>query len=253
MMTFEQVRYGYRRGAAVLDGVNLTVRTGSLTSILGPNGVGKTTLLFLALGWLRPWAGEVRLLGRPLTQLSRRTLGQSMALVPQSEHVPFEYSVLEYVLLGRAAHLPVLGMPGTADVAAARDALAMIGLAEFFDRSMLALSGGERQLVLVARALVQQPHLLLLDEPTAHLDLGNQYRLAQILRQLHQNGTTILMTTHDPDFALALSDEMILMGREGVLEAGPTQTVATEENLMRVYGVPVRIRLVDGQRKVMWL
>jgi len=254
LLSFHQVRFGYnRRTPVVLDGLDLSLKEGRITVILGPNGAGKTTLLYLALGWLKPWAGEISLLGKPIESFSRRALGQQMALVPQSEHIPFEYTVLEYVLLGRAPYLPSLGMPSQADEKIANDALEKVGVANLFDHSMLALSGGERQLVLTARALAQEPRLLLLDEPTSHLDLSNKYRLVQILRGLQERGTTILMTTHEPDLALAVSDEAILMEKGRVLISGPTTEVATGENLSKIYRVPVKIIPVEGKNQVLWM
>ncbi len=252
-LSFHQVRFGYNHKASpVLDGLDLSLKEGCITGILGPNGAGKTTLLYLALSWLKPWAGVINFSGRPIESYSRRALGQQIALIPQSEHIPFEYTVLEYVLLGRAPYLPSLGMPSQADEKIAYDALEKVGVANIFDHSMLRLSGGERQLVLVARALAQEPSLLLLDEPTSHLDLCNKYRLVQILRGLQEHGTTILMTTHEPELALAVSDEAILMEKGRVLVSGPTTEVATGENLSRIYCVPVKLIPVEGKNLVLW-
>jgi iron complex transport system ATP-binding protein len=229
------------------------LKEGSITAILGPNGAGKTTVLYLALGWLKPWAGQIALAGYPLEHISRRDLGRQVALVPQSEHIPFEYTVLEYVLLGRSPHMPVLGMPSAVDEQIAYGVLVKIGIADLHDQSVLSLSGGERQLVLVARALAQEPRLLLLDEPTAHLDLSNKHRLVQIIKGLQGHGTTILMTTHDPELALAVSGEAILIEKGSILKAGSTSEVATGENLSRVYRAPVRIVSVDGKSQVLWI
>lgn len=254
LMDFQNVTFGYHRQAApVVEGLNWTLKEGCITSILGPNGAGKTTFLFLAMGWLKPWAGRITLAEKPLDHYSRRALGRQIALIPQSEHIPFEYSVLEYVLLGRAPYLPPLGMPSAEDERMALDALEKVGIAHLYDHCVLKLSGGERQLVLAARALAQQPRLLLLDEPTSHLDLSNKYRLVQILRGLSERGTTILMTTHDPDLALAFSQEAVLMEKGRVLVAGPTHDVATGENLSQIYRVPVRILPVEGKSQVLWM
>jgi iron complex transport system ATP-binding protein len=254
LLSFHQVRFGYnRRSSPVLNGLDLSLKEGCITAILGPNGAGKTTLLYLALGWLKPWAGVINLSGKPIESYSRRALGKQIALIPQSEHIPFEYTVLEYVLLGRAPYLPSLGMPSQADEMIAYDALEKVGITDLFDHSMLAISGGERQLVLAARALAQQPRLLLLDEPTSHLDLSNKYRLVQILKGLQERGTSILMTTHEPDLALAVSDEAVLMEKGRVLISGPIAEVATGENLSRIYRVPVKIIPVEGKNQVIWM
>ena len=254
LLSFHQVRFGYQRNTLpVLDGLDLSLKEGRITAILGPNGAGKTTLLYLALGWLKPWAGVINLAGKPIEEFSRRVLGQQMALIPQSEHIPFEYTVLEFVLLGRAPYLPSLGMPSHTDERIAYEALEKVGITHLFDHSVLGISGGERQLVLVARALAQTPKLLLLDEPTSHLDLGNKYRLVRILQGLQEHGATILMTTHEPDLALAVSDEAVLMEKGRVLISGPTTEVATGENLSRIYRVPVKIIPVEGKNQVIWM
>jgi iron complex transport system ATP-binding protein len=254
VLSFHQVCFGYnRRTPPVLDAVDLSLKDSRITVILGPNGAGKTTLLYLALGWLKPWAGVIRLSGKPFESFSRRALGQLIALIPQTEHIPFEYTVLEYVLLGRAPYLPPLGMPSQADEKIAYEALEKVGIANLFDHSVLGISGGERQLVLAARALAQEPRLLLLDEPTSHLDLSNKYRLVQILKGLQERGTTILMTTHEPDLALAVSDEAVLMEKGRVLVSGPTTEVATGDNLSRIYRVPVKIIPVEGKKQVVWM
>lgn len=254
LMSFQQVTYGYNRKLpAVIDGLNLALKEGSITAILGPNGAGKTTLLYLALGWLKPWSGRISLDGQPLASFSRRSLGQRIALIPQSEHTPFEYTVLEYVLLGRAPYLPPLGMPTPVDEKIAFEALEKVGIAPLYDHPIMGISGGERQLVLAARALTQEPRLLLLDEPTSHLDLSNKFRLLQILKSLQERGATILMTTHEPDVALAASEEAILMKKGQVVCAGVTDEVATSENLTQIYNVPVRVVQVEGKRQVLWM
>ena len=175
-----------------------------------------------------------------------------MGLVPQSEHVPFEYSLLEYVLLGRAPYLASLEMPGEKDVEAALQALREVGMGDAYDRSVLNLSGGERQLVLLARALAQQPRMLLLDEPTSHLDLGNKSRLVRILRDLRARGITILFTTHEPDVALALANRVVLMRDGKVLQSGALDEVITSEALSVTYGLPVRVVSAGEQRFVSW-
>jgi iron complex transport system ATP-binding protein len=175
LLAFQDVRFVYpANDRPVFPQLTLDIAPGTVTAILGPNGVGKTTLLHLALGWLKPQAGHVALQGRPLGSYSRGEPGRKMGLVPQSEHTAFEYSLLEYVLLGRAPYLKPLEMPGPEDARIALDALARVGLAGWEGRSIARVSGGERQLVLVARALAQQPRFLLLDEPTSHLDLGTR-------------------------------------------------------------------------------
>ncbi|NMB54092.1 MAG: ABC transporter ATP-binding protein [Leptolinea sp.] len=253
ILSLEHISYSYDGDHRdVLKDLNLEIIEGSVTALLGPNGAGKSTLLHVILGWLPPREGLVKLNGRPLHQYSRREAGQMMALVPQIEHMPFDYSILEYVLLGRTPYLNPLESPRQNDLKAARHALAISGLSEMEKRTVTSLSGGERQLVLLARALTQQPRIILLDEPTSHLDLANKARLIQILRELHKAGSTIVLTTHEPEAAAAISTQIVLLRAGKILISGQSERVFTAENLTRAYGVPVRIVQVDGQRIALW-
>lgn len=260
VLSFHSVTFGYHR-RPILQDVTFSLRPGRIAAILGPNGVGKTTLLLLTLGWLQPWRGEILLGDMPVRALSARARGQKMALVPQSEHTPFDYTVLEYILLGRAPHLPPLAMPSERDLEIARGALEQVGLAHLAGRPVPTLSGGERQLMLIARALAQLTSaefritpecLLLLDEPTAHLDLRNKARMIEILRRLRQAGVTILMTNHEPEVVLAVADDVLLMEAGRPPQFGALDEVFTAEALSRVYGLPIRLVQVDGRRQVLW-
>jgi iron complex transport system ATP-binding protein len=236
---------------SVLRDLSLEVPAGTVTAILGPNGSGKTTLLRLLLGILRPQAGTVWLAGQPLGSYSRRERSQLVGLVPQDEHIPFDFSVLEYVLLGRAPHLSPLQIPGEPDRQVALAALRTAGLAGLEDRPLPTLSGGERQLATLARALAQQSKTLLLDEPTAHLDLGNQGRLLTILRELVTQGTTLVLTTHDPSLAALVAGFAVLMRGGRILDAGPAEMTLTADKLSATYDAPVRVFQVDGRRVIL--
>jgi len=253
LFLFDQISFGYQpNGRTVLHALSLEIESGTVTAILGPNGAGKTTLLHLALGWLAPQSGQVLLNGRPLDGYSRRDLGQWMALVPQSERIPFEYSILEYVLLGRAPYLAPLDMPGAEDYVIGERVIDQVGLGQLNGRAITTLSGGERQLALVARALAQQPRLLLLDEPTSHLDLANKVRLLRLMQELAARGVTLLLTTHEPDVAAAVATHLVLMREGQVYQAGPLPQVFTAEHLSATYGVPVSVKQVDGRRIALW-
>ncbi len=253
ILSLEHVSYSYNGNHHdALNDLNLEITDGSVTAILGPNGAGKSTLLHVILGWLLPTQGNIFLKGRPLHQYTRRQAGQMMALVPQMENMPFDYSLLEYVLLGRTPYLHPLESPREKDMKAAHHALAISGLSEMETRTVTSLSGGERQLVLLARALTQQPHIILLDEPTAHLDLANKSRLIKILSELHKTGSTIILTTHEPEAASAVASEIVLLRKGQILTNGLCEQVFTAENLTEAYGVPVRIINVDGQRVALW-
>ena len=268
ILTFQDVTFGYQPDKApVLQQVDFSLQPGRVTAILGPNGAGKTTLLYLALGWLHPWEGEILLQGKPLSQHTRQERGRWLALVPQTEHTPFDYSVYEYVLMGRSPHLPPLGLPAQTDYEAAWNTLEQIGLTDLAEHPVPHLSGGERQLMLLARALAQlQPtpgerrdggygtsHLLLLDEPTAHLDLSNKARLINLLRGLRANGATLLLTSHEPEVVLALADDVLLLEGDGRACFGPLDKIFTAETLSRLYQMSIRLVEVEGRKQVLWI
>ncbi|MBN1247327.1 MAG: ABC transporter ATP-binding protein [Anaerolineae bacterium] len=236
---------------ALFQGLSLEIPTGTTTAILGPNGSGKTTLLHLILGIVAPTDGVVCLARRPRELYSRRDLGKLIGLVSQNEFIPFNFTVLDYVLLGRAPHLQLLQTPQAEDAALARTVLAEIGLTHLQGRSIQSLSGGERQLAMVARALAQRPRILLLDEPTSHLDLGNKHIVLDIMTRQAAQGVTTVFTTHEPDLAASTASFVVLMREGTVLAAGPTAEILTAPNLTQTYGVPVRVVEVDGRQVIL--
>lgn len=253
ILSFREIDFSYpSQERDALSRLTLAIPERSITAILGPNGAGKTTLLHLALGWLRPRHGQILLAGKPLSAYTRREIGQWMGLVPQSEHIPFDYSVLNYILFGRTPYLQPLEMPDEEDVSVAWQALVRLGLEHLAGRSLPKLSGGERQKVLIARALAQQPRLLLLDEPTAHLDIGNKGRLIGLLRELAGEGVTILFTTHEPDVAASVADQIVLMRAGQILTTGGLADVFNSQRLSECYQTPVEVVEVGGHKVILW-
>ena len=246
ILSLKGLEFGYDPRSCVLQDLSLEIPTGSITAILGPNGTGKTTLLHNMLGLLVPKKGQILLEGVSLSSYSRRKLSKLIGLVPQSEFIPFDFSVLEYVILGRTPYMRWMDMPTEADHQAALHALETLDLTALQQRPVTELSGGERQMVLLARALAQGPKILLLDEPTSHLDLSNKDRLLKILRQLVEGGVTIVFTTHDPDAAICAAQNVILMRAGRVLYAGSQDEVMISEKLSETYDVPVKVVHVDG-------
>jgi len=247
ILSVKNVSFFYGRGLPnVLNAISLDIAPGTITALLGPNGSGKTTLMNLILGWLSPISGSIEVAGKPLDAHSRRELSSRIGLVPQDEHVTFELSAVEYVLLGRAPYLDFLETPGEEDRRLAVRALEDFGLAALRDRSVSALSGGERQLVILARALVQDPWILLLDEPMSHLDIGNTRRILEVMAGLKKNGKTIIFTTHDPNIAAA-ADDVVLLRAGRLLAFGPTALTLNAENLSATYGVKVDVVILDGR------
>lgn len=252
LLALHDLRFRYERSAPlVLQGLSLEMHAGTVTAILGPNGSGKTTLLHILLGRLQPLGGTILLEQQPLDRMSRRAMSQTIALVAQEEEVPFEYPVLEYVVLGRAPYLGWLDAPKPSDYAEAEAAIQQAGIPHLQWRSMPSLSGGERQLARLARALAQRPRVLLLDEPTNHLDLSNQGRVLQMMRTLAAQGVAVIFTTHDPTAAATVAQSVILMRDGQTLAAGPMTAVMTDTNLTHLYQTPVRVRQVDDRLVVL--
>ncbi len=247
MIGLENIQFHYDPGKTILNDLSLSVEKGSITAILGPNGTGKTTLLHTILGLLAPQAGEIWIAGKNITAYKRSELSQVMALVPQSEVVPFNFRVIEYVLLGRTPQLGFLDMPSEQDIELVRNTLELLEVSHLEQRAVTELSGGEQQMVVLARALVQQPQVLLLDEPTSHLDLSNKGRLLKILETLARRGVTIVFSTHDPDAAAMIADHVILLKAGAVLDAGLIEKVLTSEKLTQTYGTEVKVLEIDGR------
>ena len=200
---------------------------------------------------LPPRAGQVLLDGQAQATLSRREMSRLIGLVPQAEYIPFDFSVLEYVLLGRSPYLGMLEMPSEEDYRIAIEVLDSLGLSDLQQRAVTELSGGERQMVMLARSLAQQPRILLLDEPTSHLDLSNKSRLLRVLQQLAARGVTVVFTTHDPEAAIAIAQYLIMMREGRTLASGPLADVLTTDNLIATYGTPVRLVHVEDRPVVL--
>jgi iron complex transport system ATP-binding protein len=247
-----EVSYAYPRrgrGAAVpaVSEVSLAVERGSFTGLLGPNGCGKTTLLKMMAGVLRPASGTVTLAGRALADMPRRIAARHVAVVPQDTHPAFDYTALEIVLMGRHPHLGATQLEGPSDLAIAHESLASTGTLHLADRPFTSLSGGERQRVVIASALAQQPDVLLLDEPTASLDLGYQLEVAALLRRLsREHDVTMVMATHDLNLAASMCDALALLRQGRLLRHGPTADVLTGTAVRQLYDVEADVRFHEA-------
>ncbi len=238
------------RNQAVLREVTLELRPGEWLALLGPNGVGKSTLLRLMAGLLQPGAGEVRLGSEPLARLSSWARGQQIAFLPQNGGYPEDLTVEEVVMLGRTPHLGLLGRAGKADRAAVEWAMGETQVAAFRHRLLPTLSGGERQRVLLARALAARPQFLLLDEPTNHLDLHHQAEFMGLLAGLRAQGIGILTVLHDPNLARR-ADRVAFLHRGQLTALGSPLEVLREPLLQSVYGGWVRVHEVEGEPVVL--
>jgi iron complex transport system ATP-binding protein len=237
----ERLSFAYGKGGPRLLEVSLTVQPGRVCCLLGPNGAGKTTLLRCLLGLLAPQSGTVRLAGQPIGRLSRRERARRMAYVPQTSSTPFPFSTLDIAVTGRTPHLRRMASPSAADRRAAGAVLDELGIGALADRPFSVLSSGERRLALLARAVVQDAPVLLLDEPTAALDFSNEARVLEVVAGLVQSGRTVLMTTHQPWHALLRGDQAVLMRDGQLFEDGPADQVVTVQRLSELYEVPVRV------------
>jgi iron complex transport system ATP-binding protein len=246
-LTADTVSYTYRRRAGLapvhaLEDVSLRVESGSITGLLGPNGCGKTTLLKLLAGVQRPHRGEVALDGQSLRGMPRRAVARRIAVVPQETHPVFDYTAMDMVLMGRHPHLGTFQLEGPADLAIATDALTATGTAHLADRSYMTLSGGEKQRVVIASALAQSADVLLLDEPTASLDLGYQLDIASLLGRLNrERSVTMVLATHDLNLAAALCDHLVLLRGGHVLAHGLTSSVLTATMVRQLFDVEVDV------------
>lgn len=226
-------------GRVVGRGLEVGVGGGEVLALLGPNGGGKTTLLKTLLGLIPPLAGEVRLAGRRLGDLSVRERARLAAYVPQVHAGLFAFSVEDVVLMGRSARTDLFAAPSARDREAARAAIERLGIAHLGGRAYTRVSGGERQLALIARALAQEPRVVVLDEPTASLDFGNQGRVMAEMRRLAADGLAVVFSTHDPNHALRHADRALLIRDGTTLASGRSDEVITRDTLRDLYGAEV--------------
>lgn len=246
------VHFAYTSYAPVLKGVTFDVHRGEMITLLGPNGAGKSTLLNCMMNLLSPQQGHVSIKGRPVSSMSQKEIAQLVAYVPQHVDVAFAYTVRDYVVMGRAPFIKMCTSPSKEDYALVDRALERLEIEDLRNRVYCELSGGQRQLVDVARALVQGPHLIMFDEPTSALDYGNQVRVLELVHALSRDeGYAIIMTTHNPDHPILLESSVCLLDRKGVLRKGSVDEIMQEDILASVYDAPLIIRDVqDARRRV---
>ena len=237
-------------GPSIVEGVNVRIRRGERWAILGPNGVGKSTLLKTLAGLLPARAGEVRLHARPLSDWPRRELARHLAWVPQQLHPPEGFLALEWLLLGRAAHLGLWGLAGAQDEARAMTLLRELSLAHLAGRALDTLSGGELRLLSLARGLLQGGEVLLLDEPTASLDLRHQLELLERLKHAGGGGLASVCVLHDLNQAQEFATHALLLGGGRVVAAGPAAEVLDETRLGRLFGVTLERALTPTGRSL---
>lgn len=235
----------YGSSRKVLNNCSLQVHPGELISILGPNGAGKSTLLNCACNLLTPQGGEVIVDGNKIKNLSLREIAKVIGYVQQYQSTAFAYTVFDYVLMGRASNIGLFRQPSTDDRKKVTEILESMGISYLTESSITEISGGERQQCAIARAVAQDPKVIFFDEPTAHLDFGNQIKTLQLISSLREKGYAVIMTTHNPDHCLMLGGTVAILDKEGNLETGQCDKIMTEDRLKRVYNTDLRLVYIN--------
>ncbi|MBG5929548.1 ABC transporter ATP-binding protein [Providencia rettgeri] len=236
IVSLQEVAIGYH-GTAIIDGINLSLPKGEISSLLGANGCGKTTLMKTLLGLLPAIKGEILLNGQGIQTFKPREIAKTVAYVPQAHDTPFTFTVVDMVMMGLTPHISLFSVPKETEKNLAYQQLKHLGISHLATRLYSTLSGGEKQLVLIARALIQKPLLLIMDEPAASLDFGNQIRLLEQIEKLKSHGMTILMSTHHPQHAAAIADNVILLDKHHKARQGSSKCMLTLTNLAALYNV----------------
>ncbi len=238
-----KVQYGQR---VILNEINLCIEQGEILTILGPNGAGKTTLLNTLAGMLKQSSGAVLYNGKLQNEISIRELAILLGYVPQTIESTFDFSVLEYVVTGCAPQIGTFARPDESHYQIAMDAIEQMGITHLAEQSYRQISGGERQQVSIARVLAQKPSFIMMDEPTSHLDYGNQIRVLKLIRQLKDQGFGVVFTTHNPDHALLLGGKVAVIDRQGSMTIGHADEIINEEFLTSLYGTALHVGSIDG-------
>lgn len=234
----------YRKGKKVLEGISFSIEQGDMLTILGPNGSGKTTLLNCLLKNNMQYGGEIKLFGRDLKTYRTKEYASLVAYVPQLTRLNFEYTVEDFVVMGVNPHKSFFAQPHNDDYNMVNQCLDLLGIRHLSSRMMSEISGGERQLAYIARALVQQPKVIIMDEPTSALDYSNQHKVIQILKKLNQDGYTIILTSHNPEYAFMLGGYVGMIFRGAPFQFGAVDILMNDANLSKLYNANVKVKYI---------
>lgn len=251
LVDVKNISFSYEKDSPmVFENISFSIEKGDVLCVLGPNGTGKTTLIKCINGLHKVNEGEVCLNGANIQSLSFKDISRMVGYIPQG-HVPsFPFKVFDVVLMGRSPYINITSSPREKDKEIAMNALETLGIEDLKDKSYTNLSGGERQLVFLARVLAQEPDLLILDEPTNHLDFGNQIKLLEIIEQLSKLGLAVIMSSHYPDHAFLAASKVAIMKDKSFIDFGTPDDVLSEENLKSAYGIDVRLIELENGRKI---
>jgi iron complex transport system ATP-binding protein len=241
ILSIQDATFSYDQRRDIFNGLNLEVKKGEVLCLLGSNGCGKTTLLRCIGGILKLKRGRIALENEDITRMKVTDIAKRIGFVFQEHSAPFPYPVIDVVSMGRAPHLGMFSAPSVHDLTLAEKALETVGILKMRNERYTQISGGERQLVLIARTLAQSPDIILLDEPTSHLDFKNQASILNIIKNLSGKGLTIVMTSHLPNHAWMLKSRVAMMNQRGLIATGMADEIMTEENLSQTYDAPIKV------------
>lgn len=247
MLEVKKATFSYDGKRNIFEDISFSVGPGEVFCILGPNGTGKSTLLRCLCNLYRLQQGHIEIDGKDVTAYGQAKLARKIGFIPQIHTPTFPYTVLQVVLMGRTPHLNLLATPSEKDYKVAEDAIKTVNIEYIRDKPYTELSGGQMQLVLMARMLAQEPEILLLDEPTSHLDVGNQIHTIEMIKKLSAKGLSLVMTSHYPDHAFLSSHRVGIMKEKRFIAMGHPDDVVTSENLQEIYGVDMRVVYLGGE------
>ena len=249
IIKIRNLNFSYPNGAGKLENVNLKIGAGDILTILGRNGAGKSTTLGLISGSLKPVSGEIFLDGKNVDSLSNKERAKIMAYVAQSEVTEYDYTGLEFITMGRAAHLGIFARPSKEDEEIARIYTKKLEIEYLEDRFITQMSGGQKQMCMIARAMAAQPKMIIFDEPTSALDFGNQYKFLRTVKWLKELGYSVVLTTHNPDFAVLLGGYVALVKGDGEVGFGTVDEIIRSENLSKLYGLNLNVSYIDEVKR----
>jgi len=251
ILEVRDLSFHYDVSRTIFHDVNFSVNKGEVLSLLGANGAGKSTLLNCVANLFVPKSGEILINGQPMAKMRLRDIARVIGYVPQIHTPAYAFTVLEFTVMGRTPYIGSFATPNAEDYEMAEKALERMKIMHLRDKAYTEISGGERQQVTIARVIAQQPRLILMDEPTAHLDYGNQYRVVRMIRELADEGFAIIITTHNPEYAIILGDKTAILDRGGQLHVGPAEEKLNAQTLSELYGLTIKtVYDKDARRNV---
>ena len=241
LLNVKKISFSYNPGKTVFKDISFSMNQGDIMTLLGPNGAGKSTLFDCLCRQKTPLTGEIRIDDIPIQKYKQRQLASVITLVTQNVNMVFNFLVRDYVVMGCAPRISALGKPAEKDYEEADKAMEELGVSDFAGRMFNQLSGGEQQQVTIAKAVAQRPKIILFDEPTSFLDVGNQQKVLRLIKKMASSGYAIIMTTHNPDHAIQLGGTCALLHPDGNMIAGSPESSLREEILAEVYNIPLKV------------